>query len=253
MTWLLGGLFALTALLYAAVGFGGGSTYNALLVLSDVDYRLIPIIALTCNIIVVSGGTWRFWREDALPFRQIAPFLMISVPAAWIGGRIPIPEMVFIGLLGTALLVSGLRLLLDGRPAAAPSRHHALPLPASLALGGAIGGLAGLVGIGGGIFLAPVLYLTGWGTPRQIAGGCSLFILCNSLSGLSGQATKLSETSLIWQAAEYWPLALAVLVGGQVGSWLGSSRLKPEWIKRLTAILVLYVATRLLIRLAVTI
>ena len=249
----LAALFFLTAALYAAVGFGGGSTYNALLVLSEVDYRLIPFIALTCNLIVVSGGIWRFYSEDALPVRRMLPFLAASIPAAWIGGRIPISELVFVGLLGSALLFSGLRLLISKTPADGPAGHRSLPLPASLGLGGSIGLLAGLVGIGGGIFLAPVLYLTKWGSPREIAGGCSFFIFANSLSGLLGQGAKLSDTDILASTLDYWPLALAVLIGGQIGSLLGSKRLQPAWIKRLTAVLILYVAIRLLWRFAAAI
>lgn len=250
MSFGLAALFFVTAALYAAVGFGGGSTYNALLVLNEVDYRLIPFIALSCNLIVVSGGIWRFHSENALPVRRMLPFLAASIPAAWIGGRIPISEIVFVGLLGGALLFSGLRLLISPTPADGPAEHRSLPLPASLSLGGSIGLLAGLVGIGGGIFLAPVLYLTRWGSPREIAGGCSLFIFTNSIAGLLGQGAKLSDTDILASTLDYWPLALAVLIGGQIGSLIGSKRLQPAWIKRLTAVLILYVAARLLWRFA---
>lgn len=241
-------LFFFTATLYAAVGFGGGSTYSALLVLTEIDYLLIPIIALTCNLIVVSGGVVRFQREGSLPARRLLPFLAASIPAAWIGGRLPISELVFVGLLGSALLFAGLRLLFQRSQADTDGSPKSLPLPISLGLGAGIGFLAGLVGIGGGIFLAPVLYFTRWGSPREIAGACSLFILANSLSGLTGQAMKLGDMELLGAAFAYWPLAIAVLIGGQIGSWLGSARLQPDWIKRLTAVLILYVAARLLVR-----
>ena len=243
-------LFFITAALYAAVGFGGGSTYNALLVLTETDYRLIPVIALTCNLIVVTGGVVRFQREGALPARRLLPFLAVSIPAAWFGGRLPISELVFVGLLGSALLFAGLRLLFQAAPKDTGGRPTTLPMLVSLGLGAGIGFLAGLVGIGGGIFLAPVLYFARWGNPREIAGACSLFILANSLSGLTGQAMKLGDMQLLSAAFAYWPLAIAVLVGGQIGSWLGSQRLQPDWIKRLTALLILYVAARLLVRFA---
>ncbi len=245
----LPGLFLVTAALYAAVGFGGGSTYNALLVLSDTDYRLIPIIALTCNLIVVSGGIWRFRRENALPAKRMLPFLATSVPAAWIGGRIPIDETLFVGLLGGSLLVAGGRLLLQSTPSGDPLEPRPVSISLSLIIGALIGALAGLVGIGGGIFLAPILYFLRWGSAREIAGGCSLFIFMNSVSGLSGQALKLGDADLLAPALAHWPLALAVLIGGQAGSWIGGTQLQPVWIKRLTAFLILYVAGRLLLRL----
>lgn len=246
----LGLLFFLTAALYAAVGFGGGSTYTALLALNDLDFRVLPAIALVCNIIVVTGGVWRFWRAGHLDIRRIAPFLITSVPAAWLGGSLPVSEVVFVGLLGAALLLSGIWLLfiedrfseVGGRPGSSQS------FPASLGLGGAIGLLSGVVGIGGGIFLAPLLYLTRWGAPQQIAAGCSLFILANSISGLAGQVGKLRDAELLALALPYWPLPIAVLLGGQIGSWLGAIRLNPILIKRLTAILILYVAARLILR-----
>lgn len=105
-----------------------------------------------------------------------------------------------------------------------------------------------MVGIGGGIFLAPILYLMKWGTARQIAAACSLFILVNSLSGLAGQLTKLSDLAILGSALPYWPLLISVFVGGQIGSWIGSDRLNANWMKRLTAALILYVAARLLLR-----
>lgn len=239
-------LFFLTALLYAAVGFGGGSTYNALLVLYGVDYRILPTIALACNIIVVSGGVWRFSRAGQIQVARFWPFLITSIPAAWIGGRLPVEEIVFIGLLGFALLASGLRLLFMAQPKAITAYKDSPLLP--LAIGAGLGLLSGIVGIGGGIFLAPILYLIGWGTARQIAAACSLFILLNSISGLGGQITKLGDAALLTQILPFWPLLVAVLIGGQIGSWLGAGKLQAVWMKRMTAILILYVAARLLWR-----
>lgn len=245
---LLAALFFITALLYASVGFGGGSTYNALLILQNTDYHLIPSIALACNIIVVAGGVWRFSRAGHLPLRRLAPFIVSSIPAAWIGGRIPVPETVFIGALGFALLASGLRLAFEKEPRTAPGdAREPSPAPA-LAVGAALGFLAGLVGIGGGIFLAPVLYSLRWDRPRAIAGACSFFILVNSLSGLAGQLTKLGDLGALSAFAAHWPLFPAVLIGGQIGSHLGSAGLRPITVKRVTAVLIVYVAARLLYR-----
>lgn len=242
------GLFFIVALLYAAAGFGGGSTYNALLVLNDTDYRILPAIALACNIVVVSGGVWRFSREKLLNIKPLFPFLLASIPAAWIGGRLPVSETVFIGLLGGALLISGVRLLLQRDVVLGPKDKRHIPHWLAGLTGGGIGLLSGLVGIGGGIFLAPVLYSLRWDTPRKIAAACSLFILANSVAGLSGQVMKLSDNEILSLALPYWPLLPAVFIGGHIGSWMAAKRFDPVILKRLTAGLILYVAARLIFR-----
>jgi len=244
----LAALFALTALLYAAVGFGGGSTYNALLVLYGADYRILPAIALICNLIVVTGGAWRFWRGGHLRWARLWPWFALSIPAAWLGGRLVVSETLFIGLLGGALLVAGLQLAFERKAIVERGEGMAVPLSASLAIGGGIGFLSGMVGIGGGIFLAPALYLLRWGGPREIAGTASVFILVNSLAGLTGQLMKLGDIGAAGAIWDYWLLFPAVLLGGQIGSRLGAAKIPPLFVKRLTALLILYVALRLLWR-----
>lgn len=247
-------LFAVTALLYASVGFGGGSTYNALLVLHGTDYRALPAIALLCNIIVVTGGVWRFHAAGFLRLGRIAPFIASSIPLAWLGGRMPVSETVFIGLLGGSLLAAGAQMLIgpqagaNAPPDRAPDKAPAASALIALAAGGALGFLAGVVGIGGGIFLAPLLYFMRWGTAREIAAACSFFIFVNSLSGLTGQLTQLGEARLLPSLAAYWPLFPAVLIGGQVGSRLGALKIPETAIKKMTAALMIYVALRLLWR-----
>jgi len=242
-------LFLLVAVAYSAVGFGGGSSYNALLVLSGADYRAIPAIALTCNILVVSGGVYHFYKAGYLEPGRLLPFAVFSVPLAWFGGSLAVLESTFVGLLGLVLLLTGIQLLWQpGRALAArftPGRNSWV---LGLTMGGGIGFLSGIIGIGGGIFLAPVLYLIGWGQARNIAAMASGFILVNSIAGLGGQLMKHGPYSPAgdWLAA--WPLFLAVIAGGQVGSRLASKTLPETWIQRLTAALILYVAVRLIIR-----
>lgn len=240
-------LFFVTALLYASVGFGGGSTYNALLVLNGTDYRVLPAIALACNIIVVAGGVWRFGAAGHIRLGRIAPWIAASIPLAWVGGRLPVSEIVFVGLLGVSLAAAGVRMLVQ-REAPSPAEPAPQNPWLAAAFGGAVGFLSGVVGIGGGVFLAPILHLTRWGNARMIAGTCSLFIFVNSLSGLAGQLSKLGDALMLDDLAGYWMLAPAVLVGGQIGSYFGSSRLGEPVLRRLTALLVLYVAGRLLLR-----
>lgn len=244
---LLGSSFFITAALYATIGFGGGSTYTALLSMSNVDYQILPIIALFCNLIVVSGGTYCFYRRGYINLRRIAPWIITSVPAALIGGYINISEVFFIGLLGFSLLLSGLRMMMIKdvlQQSIKINRSKILPL----IIGTALGLVAGMVGIGGGIFLAPILYLLRWGNAKEIAAACSVFILVNSLSGLIGQAIKLSNEQIIYSLDSYLLLFPAVLIGGQIGSLMSSKILDPKIINRMTIILILYVSARLIWR-----
>jgi len=237
--------FFITALLYASVGFGGGSTYNALLVLGQADYRILPAIALLCNIIVVAGGVWRFGGAGHLRLRRIAPFVLTSVPLAWVGGRLAVSEELFVGLLGATLAAAGLRMIFQ-REHIATDPPSDQPVWLAALIGAGLGFLSGLVGIGGGIFLAPILHFLRWDTAKAIAGACSFFILVNSLSGLAGQLMKLGDMQLINRLADYWMVFPAVLIGGQIGSRLGASGLSETLLRRITAALVLYVAARLL-------
>ncbi len=241
MIWLTG-LFALVALVYASVGFGGGSTYTALLGLWGVDYRLIPVISLLCNIIVVSGGSIRFVRAGLVKWPQVLPLLMISAPLAFVGGLVPLKQWLFLMILGSALLLSAVALIVQPDKLA-PRR---LSRPVLLSVSAMVGLLAGLSGIGGGIFMAPVLHLIRWDNARRIAAFASLYILINSITGLAGQIIKSGPQSLASPALEYWPLMLAVLVGGQLGSMLGMRLLTPRLLRTLTALLVGYAAIRLL-------
>lgn len=241
MIWLTG-LFALVALIYASVGFGGGSTYTALLALSDIDYRLIPVISLLCNIIVVTGGSIRFVRAGYVSWKQVLPLLAVSAPLAFLGGLVPLKQWLFLMILGGALLLSAIALTVQSDK----MLQRKLPQPVLLLISAAVGLLAGLSGIGGGIFMSPVLHLIRWSEPRRIAAFASLYILINSITGLAGQIIKAGPQSLAGPASEYWPLMVAVLVGGQIGSMLGMRYFTPKILRVMTAMLVGYVAIRLL-------
>ena len=242
-------LFFLTAIAYASVGFGGGSTYNALLVLTGVDYRLVPAIALTCNILVVSGGVIQHMRAGHLSLPTLLPYVVLSVPMAWLGGRLPVSETLFIGLLGFSLLLAAMQMLLKPQTVFDDSlRSDSGRWLIAVPLGGVIGFLAGITGIGGGIFLAPVIYLLRLAPPRIIAGITSAFILLNSISGLTGLVMKAGLYSPVQGMLDAWPLYVFVVIGGQIGSHLGIYKLSEIWIKRLTAILIVYVSARLIWR-----
>lgn len=245
---LLAALFFITALLYASVGFGGGSTYTALLIMSGTDYRLIPIIALSCNILVVSGNVVRYTRAGLIDWQRIWPLICLSIPAAWLGGRIVIAQDIFIGLLAIALFIAAIRLLTSQKTVAAKIETQNTPKWINAVIGGAIGFYAGLVGIGGGIFLAPMLHALRWGRAQQISASCSLFILVNSIAGIGGQFTKLNSLSLTHEAAAFWPLLPAVFIGGFIGNHLGVFKVSELWLKRLTGLLILIVAVRLSVK-----
>jgi uncharacterized membrane protein YfcA len=236
--------FLVTALLYASVGFGGGSTYSALLALSGLDYRLLPLISLACNIVVVTGGSIRFARAGVTPWKKALVIVALGAPMSFLGGLTPIKEATFLALLGGSLVLTSLTMLIPvrERESGAPTRFARwMPLAAA-----PLGYFAGLVGIGGGIFLAPLLHLARWDAPRGIAATASLFILVNSLFGLAGQMLKNGPGLFGTALGAALPLLIAVVIGGQIGSLLAARLLPPQWIRWLTALLVLVVGVRLL-------
>ena len=244
MDWLTPAFFG-TALLYASVGFGGGSTYNALLSLAGFDYRLLPIISLCCNVVVVTGGTIRFARAGVLPWRRALTLSLIAAPLAFLGGLTPIREATFLLLLGLSLIAAGLALFVPRSP---DMDSNPAPSARFVALAAApLGYLAGLVGIGGGIFLAPLLHLTRWAGAPQIAATTSLFILINSLAGLAGQLAKNGPDRFTEALTPALPLLVAVVIGGQLGSLLALRWLPERVIRWLTAALTIWAGSRLLL------
>ncbi len=238
--------FFVTAVLYASVGFGGGSTYSALLALAGFDYRLLPIVSLCCNVVVVTGSTVRFARAGLVPWRGALTLALVAAPLAFLGGLTPVKQATFIVLLGASLILAGLALLalrpadIEGQPAAAAKWMGLAAAP--------LGYLAGLVGIGGGIFLAPLLHLTRWSRARQIAATASLFILVNSIAGLIGQFAKNGPQRFAEALGGGLPLLLAVVVGGQIGSLLAQRLLPEKVIRWLTAALTIWAGSQLLLR-----
>ncbi|MDP3920589.1 MAG: sulfite exporter TauE/SafE family protein [Candidatus Omnitrophota bacterium] len=239
--WLIAGFF-LIALFYSMVGFGGGSSYLAVLVLAGLSYQTIPSLALCCNLIVTAGGCWHFYRAGHFRIRNVLPFIILSVPMAYLGGRMHVSKEVFCILLGFSLFAVAVRMFMPNRISQDPreiSVKHAWAI--GVPLGGALGLLAGIVGIGGGIFLSPLLLLMRWVTVKQAAAAASFFILFNSISGLAGQLQKGAV-----DAALLLPLGLAVFAGGQIGSRLGAYRIPVIRLQQMIGVLVLYVSVRLI-------
>lgn len=239
-------LFVAVAFLYAAVGFGGGSTYTAILIEAGLHWELVPLVSLVCNLVVVSGGVYHFAKSGHLDLRMAAPLVATSVPAAFVGGYIRLDESSFLQILSIALFVAGLLMLINWQWSAERDFRPRSAIPVSLGLGLLLGGLAGITGIGGGIYLAPVLHLTRFAQAKKVAATCSLFILVNSLAGLAGQLAKLGQVGVELLDSSYLLLPLSVLLGGQLGSRIGATRLDAALIRRLTGLLILVVAIRLL-------
>jgi len=240
-------LFFVTALIYSSIGFGGGSTYLAILLIWGIPYTIFPIIALVCNIIVVSGNSINFIRSKNINFNLLFPYLIGSIPFAFIGGSITIEKSLFEILLFCVLLVAGIFLLIESNSFNKEQiKINQIPKLLSIPFGSIIGFLSGLVGIGGGIFLSPILFLMKAGYPIHITSSASLFILINSIFGIAGQLTK---DQVLDQVISYWPLFITVLIGGQIGSLLNIKFLSNKILALLTSFLVIFVAIRMGIKL----
>jgi uncharacterized membrane protein YfcA len=236
-------LFFLTAILYSSVGFGGGSTYLALLLIWGVPYTIFPIIALGCNIIVVSGNCFNYIKAGNLNFRLLIPYLIGSIPLSFIGGSLPLEKQFFEILLFLVLLIAGCLLLFnfnsyDNKE----SRYRNISLSLSITIGGILGFISGIVGIGGGIFLSPILFLLNVAKPKHIITAASLFILINSIFGIFGQLTKEIYLEDVYS---YFYLLIVVLIGGQVGNFLNLKIFPTKILTLITSALVLFVAMRM--------
>ena len=236
-------LFFVTATLYSSVGLGGGSTYLALLLIWGLPYTIFPIVALSCNIIVVSGNCFNYIRAGNLNFKLLVPYLIGSIPLAFIGGSLPIEKNIFEILLFIVLIIAGCFLLLNFKSYDDKEKSYKnIPYLISIIIGGILGFISGVVGIGGGIFLSPILFLLKVARPKHIVTAASLFILINSIFGIMGQLTK---NSVLNEVQDYFYLLLAVLIGGQLGNYLNLKIFTSRLLALITAALVLFVALRL--------
>ena len=239
--------FFITAILYSSIGFGGGSTYLALMLIWDVPFYIFPIIALICNIIVVSGNSINFLRTKNINLNLLIPYLIGSIPFAFFGASISIDKNLFEILLFLILLIAGIFLLLESKSINKDQiTTKRIPKILSIIIGSIIGFISGLIGIGGGIFLSPILFLLKAGYPKHITSTASLFILINSLFGVAGQFTK---DIVLNEFLNYWPLFIVVLIGGQIGSFLNIKFLSNKILAVITSLLVIFVAIRMGFRL----
>jgi uncharacterized membrane protein YfcA len=226
--------FAVIALIYASVGFGGGSSYLAILVFYSLPFKETRLIALVCNIIVVTGGSFIFIKHRQVDLKKLIPLVAAGTIMAFLGARLRLSQDAFFILLGFSLIIASILLWIRTKNNTNLKKRKT-SFYRDVLLGGSIGFLSGMVGIGGGIFLSPVLNLMEWDTPKKIAATASLFILVNSIAGIAGQLSQftpnINYTLVIL-------LGLAVFAGGQLGSRIGVLKFDQLVVKRLTAILV---------------
>ena len=235
--------FLVTAVLYSSVGFGGGSTYLALLLIWGIPYFVFPVIALSCNIIVVSGNCFNYLRAGNLNLKLLIPYLIGSVPLAFIGGSLTIEKTLFEIFLFIVLAVAGTLLLFNFKSYDDKEESYKkIPTAVAIIIGSILGFVSGIVGIGGGIFLSPILFLIKAGRPKHIVTAASLFILINSVSGIIGQLTK---SEVLNEISNYWYLLAAVFIGGQLGNFLNLKIFPTRILALLTAVLVLFVSIRI--------
>ncbi len=240
--------FFFIATLYSSVGFGGGSSYLALLALIVPNFLLIKTAALLCNLVVVAGSSYLFMRQGYFDKKKFLPLALCSVPAAFLGAMIKLTQTSFFIGLGCVLVLSGALLLLQNfqkRATDNTGTYKHFSWPFNIFLGAGTGFLSGLVGIGGGIILSPILNLLKWDGAKKIAALASFFILVNSVAGLLGQATG---GNFRMDGRLIPVLLIAVFAGGQLGTRLSLKMIKPAAVRGLTGVLVMYIGIKLVLK-----
>ena len=240
-------LFFVTAILYASVGFGGGSTYLALMLIWDIPYYIFPVIALICNIFVVSGNSFNYIKAGNLNLKLLLPYLIGSIPLAFFGGSLQIDKNLFEIFLFIVLTLAGTLLFINFKSYDDnETAYRNVPIFISILIGAILGFVSGVVGVGGGIFLSPILFLIKAAKPKHIVTAASLFIFINSISGVIGQLTK---NIVLNDLSNYWYLFLVVIIGGHIGNYLNLKIFPTRFLALITSVLVLFVAIRIGIKL----
>ncbi|MGD9252528.1 MAG: sulfite exporter TauE/SafE family protein [Holophagae bacterium] len=233
-------LCAVVAAAYAAVGLGGGTGYLALMTLFGMDTESMPSTALLLNVVVTGAALLRFGIAGRLKPRLLLPFLAIAIPSAFVGGLISAPRRLFLAVLAVGLVLAALAMLRSASAPIDPAMPSTLRLWATAVPAGMVIGIAsGFLGIGGGIFLGPLILVLGWASAKEVAAINSATVLTLSLAGLAAHGLRGSVDIQI--AA---PLAVAVLIGGVAGAHLADTRLSDTTLKRLFAAIILIAAAR---------
>lgn len=233
-------LFLITALIYSTAGFGGGSSYIAILLLFGLAINDIRFTALLCNIAVVGGSVFNYSRKGLLDWRALMPLIVLSIPMSFIGGSFNAVPEVYYPVAGMIMIIISLLMLRSRKES---KRKISVPIILMSLIGGVIGFLSGFIGIGGGILLAPILYYINWNNIVGISAATSLFILVNSFFGLMGQFGNIPELDL----SLTFLLLTVVIIGGQIGNRLNIHYLSGRMIKIITGIVIGIVGIRILI------
>jgi uncharacterized membrane protein YfcA len=235
---LLIGLIALVAFAYSLVGHGGASGYIALLTLAGLSATVVRPSALVLNVCVSALAFVQFARAGHFQWKLFWPFAMLAVPCAWLGSQVDLEPLVYRRILALCLLVAVARLF--GLFGSGEGERREVPLALALAIGAALGLVSGVIGIGGGILLSPILLLFRWADARTTAATSALFILVNSLAGLVGlwsTVAPFEPRMLTWVGV--------ALVGGVVGSWLGARRMPEPRLRQALGVVLFFASFKL--------
>lgn len=229
----------IVAFLYSSVGHAGASGYIAVMTLFGLAPTIIKPAALVLNILVACLATWQFWRAGHFSWKLFWPFAISSIPFAFLGGYWNLPTHMFKIIIGLVLLYTAVQFFIRPKPDEEP---HLPRKPISISLGAGVGLLSGLTGVGGGIFLTPLVIFMKWARTKTASAVSALFILANSISGLLGNITSTKQLPFF-----ALPLAIAAIAGGSVGAHLGSLRFSTLSIKRLLGIVLTIAGFKLIL------
>lgn len=239
---LISALIFVVAALYSSIGHGGASGYLAVMAFFQLAPAEMKTTALILNILVAGIASIEYYRAGHFSFKLTWPFIVASIPAAFLGGMLHISNKVYGILLGIALVVAALRLAMAALPRQTPDDQRDVPLPMALPTGAGVGLLSGLVGIGGGIFLSPIIILMKWADTKRTSATAAVFIVVNSLAGLSGHLA--SGKDMVGVAA--LPLLATALFGGMIGAHWGANRFSSIALRRILAVVLITASVKML-------
>ncbi len=240
-------LFFIVAFIYSSVGLGGGSSYTALLTLFGVSTLAIPMISLSLNVFVTSVGSFNFIRKGHARFKLILPFLISSIPMAYLGGALKVPKELFYWVLLISLVFVALRIYIWQDTTIKLNIDQKGKILLSLVSGSVLGLLSGIVGIGGGIYLVPLIIIFGLGSQKEAAACGALFIWLNSVSGL---LARFQYNSI--NLSDYIPLIAAVFAGGILGSFMGAVKFSPKVMEKVLGTVIIVAIVFLLKKVLMT-